>query len=108
MAMSAVLKVDLGIVNNKLGSFKNKRQTLSNVMNGIQTAINTLSLVSWISPAARAFKKQFEMLYKQVEEALRIVDEYIHDLETVIDQYTKIEDRLQQKVGALRTDIFGV
>ena len=108
MAMSKVLKVDVGIVTNKLNSFKDKLKNLQNYMQAIKVIIETLSKVSWISPSARAFLAQFQMLYKQIEEAIRIVQEYIHDLEIVIQQYTAIEQRLQDKAGSLRTDIFGV
>ena len=108
MAMSVTLKVDVNIVIKKLDLFKVKKQVLKTTMERIKDIVNALSAVSWISPAARAFKKQFELLYKQVEEAFRIVDEYIHDLEVVIESYTKIEARLEESIGSLRTDIFGV
>ena len=108
MAMSAVLKVDLGIVRGKLDSFSGKRQTLMNVMQQIRTVMQALAAVSWISPAARALLQKFLQLYKQIEEAIRIVDEYIHDLGVVIEQYTAIEQRLQEKAQALPTDIFGI
>jgi len=52
--------------------------------------------------------QKFLKLYRQIEEAFRIVDEYIHDLEVVLDQYQKIEQRLSDKAESLKTDIFGV
>lgn len=108
MAMSAVLKVDVNIVIKKLDSFKNKRQTLQNVMQRIREIMIALATVSWISPASARLLQKFLQMYKQIEEAIRIVDEYIHDLGVVIEQYTKIEDRLTETASALRTDVFGV
>jgi len=108
MAMSAVLKVDLNIVKVKLDSFKGKKSSLMTLMQQIKTVMDTLAKVAWVSKAAAAFYMKFQMLYKQVEEALRIVDEYIHDLNIVIEQYTKIEVRLTEKAEALRTDVFGI
>jgi DNA repair ATPase RecN len=108
MAMTAVLKVDVGIAARKLDSFKGKRQTLIKVMQRIREVMIALATVSWISPSSAALLQKFLQFYKQIEEALRIVEEYIHDLEVVIEQYTKIEDRLKEKASALRTDIFGV
>jgi len=108
MAMSAVLKVDVNIVIRNIDSFKAKRSTLIGVMNAIKTIMVGLASTSWISPASAALLQKFLQLYKQIEEAFRIVEEYIHDLEIVTEQYTKIEDRLQEKASALRTDIFGV
>ena len=108
MAMSAVLKVDVSIVIRKLDSFRGKRQTLMNVMQMIRAKMIALATVSWISPASAALLQKFLQFYKQLEEALRIVEEYIHDLEVVAEAYTKIEDRLKDKASGLRTDIFGV
>lgn len=108
MAMSAVLKVDLNIVNNKLGSFRNKRRTLQSVMENIRRTITALATISWISPAARMMLQKFLTLYRQIEEAIRIVDEYIHDMEVIIEQYSKVEKLLEDKSGALKTDIFGI
>jgi len=108
MAMTAVLKVDLRIVNTKLGTFRTKRQSLYNLMESIKRIITALATVSWISPASRMLLQKFLQLYRQIEEAFRIVDEYIHDLEVVLQQYQQIEQRLSDKAEGLKTDIFGV
>ena len=108
MAMSAVLKVDVNVVLKKIDSFKAKRTTLLKVMQRIREIMVALAATSWISPASAALLKQFMQLYKQIEESFRIVEEYIHDLEIVTEQYTKIEERLSDKASSLRTDIFGV
>jgi len=108
MAMSAKLKVDLGLATRKLESFKSTRQKLSAIMQAVKAAMIALATVSWISPASAAILQKFLQFYRQLEEALKIVDEYIHDLQVVLDQYTAIEQRLQEKAKGLRTDVFGV
>ena len=106
--MAMQLKVDLRIVSSKLGAFRTKRQTLYNQMEHIKKIITALATIAWISPSSRMLLQKFLKLYRQIEEAFRIVDEYIHDLEVVLDQYQKIEQRLSDKAESLKTDIFGV
>jgi len=108
MAMSATLKVDTAIANSMLDSFRGKLNTLKNVMARVREIMTALATVSWISPGSAALLQKFLTFYKQLEEALKIVEEYIHDLEIVIEAYTKIEDRLTESAGSLRTDVFGV
>jgi len=108
MAMNAVLKVDLRIVNSKLGSFRTKRQSLYSLMEALKKTMTALATIAWISPASRMLLQKFLKLYRQIEEAFRIVDEYIHDLEVVMEQYQQVEKRLSDKAESLKTDIFGV
>jgi len=108
MAITGTLKVDVGVVARKLENFKAKRQALINLMSRIRETIVALASVSWLSPGSAALLQKFLRFYRQIEEALRIVDEYIHDMEVVIEQYTKVEGRLQELASGLRTDVFGV
>ena len=108
MAMDAVIKVDARVVNSKLNSFRTKRQTLLTVMEAMNKKTLNVATVSWVSPASQVFLNKFMELYKQIEEAISIVDEYIHDLEMVIEQYTNIESVLERKSEGLRIDIFSV
>ena len=74
----------------------------------VREIMTALATVSWISPASAALQQKFLTFYKQLEEALKIVEEYIHDLEVVIEAYIKIEDRLTEVASGLRTDVFGI
>jgi|GEM_PF-3377086 len=102
------LKVDLNALRIALDSFRSKRQALIRLMQQIKTHNEIIAKVSWISITARLYLKQFLLLYRQLEEALLIVDEYIYDLNFMIEHYTKVEERIINKVSSLRTDVFGV
>jgi len=107
MAMQRIV-VDLNVVDKKIQSFIGKLQTLKKVMNAIDMTIKALSTVSWVSPASKALLAKYNLLLKQIQEAIRIVDEYIHDLMVVRTSYGNIEKALQDRVSGLRTDVFGV
>lgn len=108
MVMNAVLTVDPSIVSAKLNSFQAKRVTLGSIMEAIKNAMTTLTTVSWLGPASRKLMDMFSKLYEQIEEAIRIVEEYIEDLQIAIELYNKNENAQQEKANALPTDIFGI
>ena len=107
MAMVRIV-VDLSVVDKKIQSFLQKLNTLKKVMATIDRIIKVLAATSWISPASKALLAKYQLLKKQIDEAIRIVDEYIHDLMTVRTQYGNVEKLLNDKIGALKTDVFGV
>jgi len=100
MAIARIV-VDLDVVDRKIQSFITKLQTLKKVMDAVDTTIKVLTATSWVSPAAKALLTKFQILKRQLDEALRIVDEYIHDLMVVRTQYGAVEKRLQDLIGGL-------
>ena len=107
MAIAKIV-VDLDVVDRKIQSFQSKLQTLKKVMETISNIMDALAAVAWVSPASAALLQKFRALYRQILEAIKIVEEYIHDLTVVRTQYGNIEKALEEKMGALRTDVFGV
>ena len=107
MAIQRIV-VDLGVIDKQIQSFMGKLDTLKQVMAAIDGFIKVLSAVSWISPASKLLLAKYQLLLKQIQEAIRIVDEYIHDLMVVRTQYGNVEKALEDKMSALRTDVFGV
>jgi len=105
---NAVIRVDLNVVTRKLASFRERRQQLGRIMEGLDNAMRLLQTAKWVSPASRMLWSKFSMLFRQCQEALRIVDEYIHDLDVVLRAYTEVESRLEGRAQGLQTDVFGV
>ena len=100
--------VDLDVIDRKIQSFEGKLSSLRRLMEGIELAMRILSTVSWVSPASWGIYQAFRLLYNQILEAIRIVEEYIHDLSVVRQQYGEIETVITDRVRALPTDVFGI
>ena len=108
MALTAVIKVDIRVVQSQCESCRGKKATLLSVMENIKKVMTALATISWISPASARLLQKFLQLYRQCEEAIRIVEEYIHDLEITAKLYTEADKRLTEKADSLKTDIFGI
>jgi len=63
--------------------------------------------VAWVSPLSLILLRKFKGLYKTIEISIRIVEKYIFDLEEAIRLYIEAENRAKQRVGSLKTDVFG-
>ena len=107
MAMKRIV-VDLSVVDKSIQKFIGTLQNLKKFLQVIDGIMKVLSVASWISPASKALYAKYQLLKRQVEEAIRIVDEYLHDLMTLRTQYGNVEKALQDKIGALKTDVFGI
>ena len=107
MAMQAVLKVDAQQVLSKSNEMKNTRGILSNIMEQIKDRMNSIKNF-WESEAATTYLTQFTKIHKDIEEMLRIVDEYTKDLDEVAQGYITAEQRVAQASSALPGDVFGV
>ena len=107
MAIQRII-VDLNLIDRKIQSFQSKLANLKRLMEAISTAIDVLAAVAWLSPASRMLLQQFRKLYIQVVEAIKIVEEYIHDLTVVRTKYGDIENVIEGRMQGLRTDVFGV
>jgi uncharacterized protein YukE len=101
--MEITLTVKIPVLQNKLDSFKQKRQRIQQVMDTIDQIINTLAKVAWISPAARAFLAKYQILRLQILAALKVIDGYITFLDNSIQQYGNVETLVSGKVDALRS-----
>ena len=107
MSMQRII-VDLEVIDRKIQSFEGKRDTLSRIMSDLSETMVVVSRVTWISPASTEFFLKFRRLYDQILEAIKIVEEYIHDLSVVRQQYDGVETSITDRVSGLQTNVFGV
>jgi len=108
MAISGVLKVDINVATAKLNTFMSISVQLGNVMVTLKGTIDMLAMVAWVSPAALALKKKFDLLYKQCEEALKKAKKYVEDLQVMIESYTSVENKLEETAKSLKTEVFNI
>ena len=106
--MNITINVNINIMREECNKCTSQRQSLLDFMRRVNDLMRVLSAVAWISPASRALWAKFQLLYRQIEEALRIVEDYIQKLDFAMQQYGDVDRRLEEKVGTLKTDIFGV
>ena len=107
MSMDRIV-VDRAVIDRKLESFTNKINRLRKVLARLDEIISALSKVSWISKGARAFLAKFQLIRRQVEEAIKIVDKYIHDLTTLRNAFFNIENAITERANALKDNVFGI
>ena len=104
MPMQAALKVDADVVLNKSSEMKAIRSSLSNTMQQIEEKIRSLAN-TWESEASTTYQAQFAKIHKDIEEMLRIVDEYSRDLDEIAQNYKTAEQRIEQASAALPIDV---
>jgi DNA repair ATPase RecN len=104
--MTIKILVKIAVFKSKLEAFRKHRQELLTFMNNLETAVNAIATVAWISPASKALLVKLQALLQTVKISLRIVEKYISDLEIAMQQFSAVEDRIEQKVNALKTDVF--
>jgi len=75
-------------------------------MTNLERAVQAIAKVAWVSPASKALLAKLQLLLQTVQTSLRIVDKYISDLEEATRMFTQAEQRIEQKVNALKTDVF--
>jgi len=101
------IQIDIRIAQQECDRYRQERQQLQNFLNQLTQVMRTLTTVSWISPTARALFTKFQALSVVIERALRIVDQYITDLERVINDFLRAEGVVTGTVDRLRTnDVF--
>jgi uncharacterized protein YukE len=103
-----IIKVEINVMRQECQHCQTQRQQLQRIMQAIFSAMQILATVAWISPASKALWAKFQLLYKQIEEALRIVDDYISKLEFAMQQYRETDERATSRIDGLKTDIFGI
>jgi hypothetical protein len=99
--------VSIPELRRKVAQFKEHQRELEKFLRDLNRAISLVSTVAWVSPLSLILLKKFKRLYKTVETSLRIVEKYIFDLEEAIRLYIEAENRAKQRVGSLKTDVFG-
>jgi len=104
--MVVKIKISIPMFRSKLAAFRQHRQKLMTFMNSLEQAINVIATVSWVSPASKALLVKFRALLQTVKTSLRIVDKYISDLEEATKMFSDAENRIEQKINALKTDVF--
>jgi hypothetical protein len=100
------IRISIPMFRRKLDAFRRHRQELLTFMNNLEIAVNAIATVAWVSPASKALLVKLRALLETVKVSLRIVEKYISDLETAMQQFSAVEDRIEQKVNALKTDVF--
>ena len=106
MAMEKALVVDPQEVLNKSADMKNIRNDLSSILTSIGDAMTSLKNI-WESEASNTFQVQFEKIQTATEDILKIVDEYTGDLDEIAENYMKTEQKIDNSVHELESDIFG-
>ena len=101
------ITVDLDVLDREIQYYLQSYQALKHIFTDIESIMKILSVV-WKSPAAEYLQSKCRLLSGQNQEALLIVEEYIHDLITARKQYGNVEKAIQDKLSSLRTDVFGI
>ena len=99
--------VSIPLLRIKVAHFKEHLRTLERFLGNLDRAITAISRVAWVSPLSQILLGKFKLLYRTIEISLRIVEKYIVDLEEAIRLFTEAELRAKQRVGSLKTDVFG-
>ena len=108
MVLKGLIKISIAEFNSKLSAFNDHRQRLVKFLDNLERVMNALATVSWVSPASKALLVKFRALAQTIRTALKIVEKYISDLETAIKVFSAAEQRMEQKVNSLKTDVFGI
>ena len=99
--------IDINVAKAECERCRQQRQQLQNFLTQIQQVMRTLTTISWVSPAAKALWTKFSALVLVIERALRIVDQYIQDLERVIEEFMRAERMTGSRIESLSTnDVF--
>ena len=99
--------ISIPALRRKVVQFKEHLRELEKFLRDLDRAISLISTVAWVSPLSLILLRKFKLLYKTIEISLRIVEKYIFDLEEAIRLYIEAENRAKQRVGSLKTDVFG-
>jgi len=108
MAMSATLVVDPQVMKTKSDEMKGYRSSLTTTMDDLKSKVSSLATEIWESDSSTAFQKQFTQLHNDLEEVLKIVDEYTADLDEIADRYITTEQKLAEAANALPGDVFNI
>ena len=106
--MQITIRVDIQIMINECNKCRSQSSNLRNTMQRIDSIMRALAMAAWVSNAARTLLAKYTLLFRQIEEALRIVDDYIQQLEFAIDQYRRVDGNIDTRMGQLKTDVFGI
>jgi len=98
------ITVDITIVRRERERCVGQRDRLRNTIQQIEAIMQRLTRVSWVSQAARALWARFQALHIVIQRALRIVEQYIADLDRVIEEILRAERMTTSRVEVLRTD----
>ena len=102
-----VLKVSPQEMEIKAQQIQAKRTEMGTCLEGIYNFIKGLRFVFWLSISGMAFYENFMKVYKECQDALLRIDQYIANLKEAATEYRTLEDQQKQRVSALNTpDIF--
>ena len=102
------ITVDPDLIGRKVQSFQDRLGRLRRFMEAVERNVDLLATAAWASPSSGVLRQKYRLLQRQVAEAVNIVEDYIHKLNAVRTQYANTERQVEERMDALRTDVFGV
>lgn len=96
--------VDIQIVIRERERCTQQRDRLRTTIQNIEAIMRRLTTVSWLSPSSRLLQTKFQALLLVIQRALRIVEQYIADLDRVIEEVRRAGRMTESRVEVLRTD----
>jgi len=102
MAITSELMAHGQEILNKSGSMKNTRTRISGIMEDMKAKFASLN-TSWDTDASSTYQAQFIRVHKDIEEILKVVDEYTQDLDAVGNDYIITERKVKGDAEGLPT-----
>lgn len=100
--------VEVRVLNDHLQRLQERLGQVRRFMEAVNNIMNVISTVAWVSPSSAALLAKYRLLFRQIEEAMRIVEEYIQNITSVRDRFLGVEQQVQNRIEGLRTDVFGI
>ena len=97
---NAFLKVTPADLTSKAQQVQGKIQAMTELMNQMNTAFNTVS-ENWQSTSGDTYKEKADVLIQEIKESLENLSFYVTDLNDAASKYEELESEIQGKVGAL-------
>lgn len=105
MALQTELKTDARTLLGKSGELKSIRSSLGNTMELLDSKIRSLPGF-WEGEASETYQNRFNKFRKEIEDALKNVDDYSDSLDEIAMSYISAEQKARGSSDALPTDIF--
>lgn len=97
---NAFLKVNPADLYNKAQQIQAKIQGMTEILNQMTTAFNTVS-ENWQSTSGDAYRDKADVLIGEIKESLENLEFYVKDLNDAATKYEDLESEIQGKVSSL-------
>ena len=101
--MSLILKVTAEEVRSKASEINAQKDAMSTYLQDMQGKVNTLQ-EAWNSPSGQKYVEKFNLLAKEIQDALEEIQKNTQNLNDAATQYETIENTQSQAVDSLSTD----